>query len=249
MSGGEGSGEPTPAERTPAGRTSADASLDGASLDDGSPPEPGPPDLTKVATWALRALRDRIRESDPHPGVTSAALAALNIRPPQSEAILAVLGGRSAETVAVTLDQVLAQREAHRIRDLEVVWTGPETTQALARDTASVVRELFRTARETVLIAGYSFDHGKELLRPLCEAIRDRGVRASIFLNTPAEETTDPAAERAAAAAVQRFVDDNWPDPRYLPALFYDPRTARKGPPWVSLHAKCLIVDRRRTLI
>jgi phosphatidylserine/phosphatidylglycerophosphate/cardiolipin synthase-like enzyme len=176
-------------------------------------------------------------------------LSALNIRPPQSDAMLAVLGGRSAETVVVTLDQVLAQRASHRIRDLEVVWTGPEPPQAFARDTASVVRELFRTARETVLIAGYSFDHGKELLRPLCEAIRDRDVTVTIFLNTPAEEPTDQAAERAAAAAVQRFVDENWPDPRYLPALFYDPRTARKGPPWVSLHAKCLVADRRRTLI
>jgi phosphatidylserine/phosphatidylglycerophosphate/cardiolipin synthase-like enzyme len=27
------------------------------------------------------------------------------------------------------------------------------------------------------------------------------------------------------------------------PDVFYDPRTAVRGPPWVSLHAKCVVVD------
>lgn len=30
---------------------------------------------------------------------------------------------------------------------------------------------------------------------------------------------------------------------------FYDPRTAVPGPPWASLHAKCVVVDDRKTLV
>lgn len=33
------------------------------------------------------------------------------------------------------------------------------------------------------------------------------------------------------------------------PEVFYDPRTARRGPPWASLHAKCIVVDDERALV
>jgi phosphatidylserine/phosphatidylglycerophosphate/cardiolipin synthase-like enzyme len=41
---------------------------------------------------------------------------------------------------------------------------------------------------------------------------------------------------------------ENWPF-EARPDVYYDPRTAVRGPPWVSLHAKCVVVDQRFTLI
>lgn len=33
------------------------------------------------------------------------------------------------------------------------------------------------------------------------------------------------------------------------PNIYYDPRSAMPGPPWVSLHAKCVVIDERWTFI
>jgi phosphatidylserine/phosphatidylglycerophosphate/cardiolipin synthase-like enzyme len=33
------------------------------------------------------------------------------------------------------------------------------------------------------------------------------------------------------------------------PDIYFDPRTASPGPPWASLHAKCVVVDDERALI
>jgi phosphatidylserine/phosphatidylglycerophosphate/cardiolipin synthase-like enzyme len=33
------------------------------------------------------------------------------------------------------------------------------------------------------------------------------------------------------------------------PTVYYDPRTATPGPPWASLHAKCIVVDDECALV
>lgn len=49
-----------------------------------------------------------------------------------------------------------------------------------------------------------------------------------------------------ATQKIDEFFRDNWPwQPR--PDVYFDPRTAKKGPPWVSLHAKVVVVDNRFT--
>ena len=49
-------------------------------------------------------------------------------------------------------------------------------------------------------------------------------------------------------SAVDRFYGENWPfgDPR--PAVYYDPRTVEPGSV-ASLHAKCVVVDGRWSLV
>ncbi len=110
-----------------------------------------------------------------------------------------------------------------------------------------VVRELFQSAQKSVLVAGFSFDHGEEILRPLYEAMRDRGVEASLFLDLNAFVVPGVLGDPV-AAAVASFMAKNWPfgDPK--PAVFYDPRTADRSAR-VSLHAKCVVVDERRALV
>lgn len=144
------------------------------------------------------------------------------------------------------LRAVLAER-ARPTPSVELVWTGPEAGLRPTRDTAVVVRELFARARRSVVVGGFRFSHGEAILRPLHEAMRDHGVEASIFLDIErAPRGVDVRAH--AAQALDRFIDQNWPfgDPR--PRLYYDPRTVEPGSV-ASLHAKCLVVDRRWALV
>jgi phosphatidylserine/phosphatidylglycerophosphate/cardiolipin synthase-like enzyme len=52
-----------------------------------------------------------------------------------------------------------------------------------------------------------------------------------------------------ATAFIDRFLRAVWAFGEPKPDVFYDPRTAAPGPPWASLHAKCIVVDDERSLI
>lgn len=45
------------------------------------------------------------------------------------------------------------------------------------------------------------------------------------------------------------FLRDNWPFGEPRPRIHYDKRSLKPGPPWCSLHAKCLVVDGRRAFV
>jgi phosphatidylserine/phosphatidylglycerophosphate/cardiolipin synthase-like enzyme len=142
---------------------------------------------------------------------------------------------------------VIAERTHGPRGSLDLVWTGPEAAASTARDTWVVMREMFTQARQRVLIAGFAFDSGAELFEPLHKNMAELGVRLQMFLNIPrAEKGSDPA--KHARAFVQQMLIDNWPWPDKRPELYYDPRTVEPGSV-ESLHAKCVVVDERLTLI
>ena len=49
--------------------------------------------------------------------------------------------------------------------------------------------------------------------------------------------------------ALGAFINDNWPFGVPYPELFCDKRALRRGPPWCSLHAKCVAIDGERALV
>lgn len=160
---------------------------------------------------------------------------------------LGPLRDASAEVAQAALQVLIADRCHRPAPHLELVWTGPEAGLRPARDTAVVVRELFSRARQRVVVGGFRFDHGEAILQPLYRAMRDCEVQATFFLDIPrAPHGADP--DRHAADALDRFYRDNWPfgDPR--PAVYYDPRTVEPGS-LASLHAKCLVIDSRLSLV
>jgi phosphatidylserine/phosphatidylglycerophosphate/cardiolipin synthase-like enzyme len=133
----------------------------------------------------------------------------------------------------------LAERTAHRPRMLEMVWPGPEAVSSRARDTRVVVSELFSSASKSVLVAGFRFDHSDRILAPLHTAMRDRGVRATFFIDAPQ------------AVAVQQlrewFLREHWPFGEPSPEIYVDVRAGTGA--FASLHAKCVVIDGRFTLI
>jgi phosphatidylserine/phosphatidylglycerophosphate/cardiolipin synthase-like enzyme len=161
---------------------------------------------------------------------------------------LACLVGLPQEAVLAATQSVLADRALRPSSDIELVWTGPEGTGSASRDTAVLLAQLFASARESVFIAGYSFDHGEDLLRPLAEVIEAHGVTARVVLNiermaSGATDADDHARENAAA-----FLKENWPFNTAPPELLYDPRTVAAGST-ASMHAKCVVIDGQVTLI
>ena len=196
--------------------------------------------LKNVSTTVLKGLREAIASGFLRTPVDRTALVGFGVKH-QLEAIEGALGGhRSAACVAV-LDVALAERECPPPAP-ELVWTGPEAPAGAARDTAVVLRELFEGARESVILAGYSFDHAEEVLTPLHGAMRDRGVAATFFVDIPQIER-HVSAEAHVAAAFKKFLAESWPFGEPRPRLYYDTRALKPGPPWCSIHAKCVVVD------
>lgn len=155
--------------------------------------------------------------------------------------------GQAAETVRIALRLIVAERCHHPAPHLELVWTGPEAGLRPARDTSVVVRELFGRARRRVLVGGFSFDHGGEILEPLHRAMNERGVEAVLFLNVKrAGRRDDPAVHTSEFIA--RFLAENWPFGQPHPSIYYDPRTVSANSV-TSLHAKCVVVDDRWSFV
>ena len=145
-----------------------------------------------------------------------------------------------------------AAAQAARDR-VELVWSGPEVLTATSRDTAVVVQELFREARESVLIASYALDTGskaKELFGTLAGRMdAEPDLRVRLFVNIHRKRRDDTADAVLLRKFADTFQHDLWPGKR-LPEIFYDPRSlAREGKTSACLHAKCIIIDDHRALI
>jgi phosphatidylserine/phosphatidylglycerophosphate/cardiolipin synthase-like enzyme len=146
------------------------------------------------------------------------------------------------------LNLVIAERALRAVPQVSLVWTGPESGASVSRDTSMVVRDLFANARRCVIVGGYVFDD-PDILRPLHRAMAERGVTAQLFMNIPSEAVSLAEADAVATRVIDAFLREVWTFGAPKPEVLYDPRTAVRGPPWTSLHAKCVVVDDERTLI
>src|SRR5690606_37988214 len=168
---------------------------------------------------------------------------------PWVDDVLPLMGDANRAGVLAVLRATIAEREHQRTPRLELVWTGPIGPHGTVRDTAVVVRQLFARARRSVLIGGFRFDAGADLFAPLHEAMVDHGVKATVFLDIEGVADTVAGGPAYAAKRIAEVYAKNWPFDGPRPEGYYDPRTAVPGPPWVSLHAKCVVVDERWSFV
>jgi len=183
-------------------------------------------DLTDVPTPVLQRALDLILS-----GGLVTPLSAFDLNGQGLDALAKVdLSQLNASGLRALLSALVAERRQRGPATPELVWTGPEAKVSGARDTAIVLRELFTGAKQSVLVAGFRFDHGKTLLQPLHAAMRDRGVTCSVF------------ADRSEAEA---FIGREWPFGPPLPVVHFDARGAK----YSSVHAKCVVVDTERVFV
>jgi len=134
-------------------------------------------------------------------------------------------------------------------RRLELVWTGPERDGTATRDTGVVVRELFRSAETDVLVAGYALYNAHSIFEPLAERMIERpNLRVRLVLNISRGQDRHSETDLLREFA-RRFRQHHWPAGP-LPMVFYDPRAFEPTPELRAvMHAKCVAVDGRRTLV
>lgn len=147
-------------------------------------------------------------------------------------------------------ERAAAQRMSDRV---ELVWTPADLDAVDARDTAVVVQDLFRLAERSVLITTFALDAGKKAgalfgdLAQRMDTQPELAVRVVANIHRSYNDST-PASE-----LVRRFArhlrEDVWPGER-LPEVFFDPRSLEfDAPKRAVLHAKCVVVDARWSLL
>jgi hypothetical protein len=164
---------------------------------------------------------------------------------------LGVLANANEEFALALIDLALAVGEAPVASSrtpATLVWTAPDVHMSKARTTTAVLLELFASAHERVLVAGYEFDHGAALFDPLHDAMVSRGVKVDVFLEI--DPAPSPKSIMASYLAIQahRFIEGNWPFGPPFPRLHYFPAGCEHASRR-SLHAKCAVVDGRHVLI
>jgi PLD-like domain len=203
--------------------------------------------LRGVPTVELERLAEALREGRVAAPVTVAAVHALGMRGLATHAdAIAELNVKA--TLAV-IESVLEERKAPR-PTLDLVWSGPEGKTGWATPTAGVVRDLFAKAEKSVLVAGYSFDHGMDILEPLHIAMTKHGASVDVYLHVATARRGVTDLDAYVQHEVSRFLLTEWPwAPK--PAVYVDPRTAApmRAGNHASLHAKCIVVDERWSLV
>lgn len=203
--------------------------------------------LSRVPAPMLEILLAAVEQGRLECPFTAGDLGELGLRGAAAD-VGAVLAGVDRAGVLAALRVALAEREHRPPPRLDLVWTGPETKASVARSTALSVERLFEEAERTVLVGGYTFDT-PEILAPLHQVMKERGVSVSLFIDIAGEAATADGADAFATAQIDRFFRDVWTFGLPKPDVYYDPRTAAPGPPWASLHAKCVVVDDAKSLI
>lgn len=204
--------------------------------------------LTEVSDTTLERIRKGLRTGALRAPLIRADLIAFGITH-QLDALAGSLEGHSRVACLALLDAVLAERGKHDRPPPELVWTGPEAANAVARDTAVVLRELFESARERVVLAGYSFVNAPQVLGPLHLVMKTHGVSAKFFVDIEQVGHAVPHPAEHAQALLQAWVDKNWKFEEPYPEIYCDRRGLSPGPPWSSLHAKCVAVDGERAFV
>lgn len=159
--------------------------------------------------------------------------------------------GMSPPALARTLTLLAEERRAAQgaTDRTELVWTGPETRGSRTRDTSVIVRELFSTAEQNVLVSSYAVYDGQQVFEPLTarmDALPALQVRVFLNVARPNEGATETQILKDAATTFRRF---HWSGKR-LPELYYDPRSlAVGGGDKAVLHAKAIVVDDARAFV
>ena len=161
------------------------------------------------------------------------------------------LAGFTSLQIATVISLIADERERSRSREarIELVATGPDG-QEHARNTAVVVEQLFREAREEVFIVGFAVYDGQSIFRTIAERLEvEPALRVVVCLDV-ARRYGDTATDAMIVDSFRRnFKKSNWGSSR-LPDLYYDPRSlSADRETRAVLHAKTIVVDEQAALV
>jgi len=208
------------------------------------------PSLTRLSEQDLNQIALAIRAGrlgPPYAPVALGRYCAPDVAEKLSQELRAAgLECAAPSQVALMLELVAGERARNSslLDGVDLVTTGPEAPGITNRDTGVVVRELFLTARRTVLVAGYAVYRGRTVFKALAdrmEQVPDLQVRMYLDIQRAATDTS--ASSELVKRFAHRFKTKEWPGSR-LPEIYYDPRSLETDPQRrASLHAKCVVID------
>jgi hypothetical protein len=150
------------------------------------------------------------------------------------------LVGLPREHAVALVDALLGDRRHRPPPHLELVWSGPETGGTESRDTAQALKDLFRAAEHSVIVAGFAFHGARHIFEPLHERWLGRELDVQFFIHV-----TEDAPGMMGAPA---FFTYTWPWTDRRPEAYYDARAGGEQGE-VKMHAKCVVVDERVTFV
>ena len=160
--------------------------------------------------------------------------------------------GMQSRHLADCLDLLGQDRRQRPVAEdlIDLVWTGPEAPGIVNRDTSVVVREMFQSARESVMVAGYAVYQGHTVFKSLAERM-DQSPRLNVqmFLDIQRPLHDHSSSSELVRRFAERFAGQQWPGQRF-PDLYYDPRSLETDhTKRASLHAKCIVVDKELAFV
>ncbi len=160
--------------------------------------------------------------------------------------------GMAPAQIALMLDAIAESRERAADPQLlfELVLSGPEVPGVPTADTAATLQTIIENANTEILLVGYTVHNGKRLFKRLAERMDAAPTLRVMFCLDIARKPTDTSlASEIVRRFTREFVTKHWPGARQ-PEVFYDPRAlAETWQERASLHAKCVIVDRRTAIV
>lgn len=212
--------------------------------------------LHRLTTEELRPLAAALQAGRLQPPWTDIALERFVPRPLIHEVAVELqqLGheGWSTQHLVRLLETLISDRSArpNATPTVELVSTGPTTDSTPTRQTAVVVRELFASARESVLVVGYAVNQGRQVFQTLADRMEQSPeMKVRLCLNVPRGWNDTSRDNELLLHFALDFQQHEWPGKK-LPEVFYDPRSLdTSSNKRTSLHAKCIVIDDRIAFI
>lgn len=161
--------------------------------------------------------------------------------------------GMSPAHIALLTEAVSSARHdaASPQQLIDLVISGPEVAGVPTADTSATVQTLIENAQNEILLIGYAVHNGRRLFKRLAERLAETpSLEVTFHLDIPRKLTDTSLASEIVRRFAREFVAKHWPGKERLPELYYDPRAlAEDAQQRASLHAKCVVVDRRVALI
>jgi phosphatidylserine/phosphatidylglycerophosphate/cardiolipin synthase-like enzyme len=154
--------------------------------------------------------------------------------------------GMQLAHIVECLQVLAAEREANQqtLDRLQLVWTGPDVPGSVSRDTGVVMKELFTSARRSVLLSTFTVRRGNEVFAPLAEAVdRNPTLQVRLAVNVGRNGDFSTPEHQILTRFAEGFWQNHWPWPK-RPCVYYDPRALSSDPAvCASLHAKRIVID------
>ncbi len=154
--------------------------------------------------------------------------------------------GWTARQLAASVDAVITNRELQNQFSYDLVLSGPEVPGIPTRSTHAVLHALISEAKSEVLLVGYVIHNATSLLLPVASKMQaDPAFDVWCCLDIKRGKNDTSEGHSLVQRFKNEFENELWPwNPK--PRVYYDPRSlADWGTTRSSLHAKCVIVDRK----